>query len=233
MKKLLVALLILPIVLFNLSVTHASNIDENSKKLEEQVKIIKEHATTLNESQIKEAEKIIKESIKEQEILLNGKGTLDYKNANGYKFDETEGNIQTVTIPYKENKENEVSSLNNVTVAFDSKSHIKEYSEVKIEETSTHSKSTVYVNGKESGTATIEKTEKTETKSDGEFHTLGYLDNVNKCMNKYGVNPDTAALAISTCGLVCTVSLGTLCVPCLGTVGAAAGGVIVACFINP
>ncbi|WP_186445230.1 hypothetical protein, partial [Bacillus licheniformis] len=132
--------------------------------------------------------------------------------------------------PYKENVESEVSSLNNVTVVFDSTSDIKQYSEVKINETSTHAKSTVYVNGKEAGSTTIEKT---NTKSNGDFQTAGYIDDVNKCMKKYGVSPETASLAISTCGLVCTVSAGTLCIPCLGTIGAASGGVIVACMINP
>ncbi len=132
--------------------------------------------------------------------------------------------LQTVTIPFKENSKTDVSSLNTLTVAFDSNSKLYEYSEITVTETKETATATVYVNGEEAGSSSIQKA--------GEFQTMGYIDRVNDCMERYGVNPDTAALALSVCGLVCTVSLGTLCVPCLGTVGAAGGGVIVGCFIN-
>lgn len=204
--------------------SQASASKEQSEKFIEQVEYVQENATPLNDTQLESIADKVELAIESNEIKVNNSDELNYEKATGYQFSEEDDNIQTVTIPFKENSETDVSSLNSLTVAFDTESKVTEYSEIVVSETAETATAIVYVNGSEAGTTTIEKTP--------EFQTFGYIDRVNDCMERFGVNPDTAALALSVCGLVCTVSLGTLCVPCLGTVGAAGGGVIVGCFLN-
>lgn len=229
MKKILSLLSIAAMTILSLSFispTYASSIDEEqAKKFAEQVKFVEENAIPLTGAQINETIQLVHIALENQQIVIYNQDELDFNNAMGYQFDESQNNIKTITIPFVGNSKTDVSSLNSLTVAFNSEQNIVEYSEIKVTEGSDYVTSTVYVNGEEAGSTSIEKS------TEG-FQTMGYIDRVNDCMARFGVNPDTAALAISTCGLVCTISLGTLCLPCLGTIGAAGGGVIVGCFIS-
>ncbi|MGG3754289.1 hypothetical protein ABEW49_18980 [Bacillus anthracis] len=229
MKKFLSIITMALMVAFSFSFSNSTQAAQSTplNKVPDQIKLIKEHSTTLTEAQVQKTLDIVQKAIASNQIEVKGDiNKLDFANASGYKFDKEQDNTTIITIPFTDNSKTDVSSLNNVTVALDVKLEILEYSEIKIEETKDTAKSTVYANG--------EKVGSNEIKKGGQDYELktGYIDRVNACMKKFGVTPETAALAISTCGTVCTVSLGTLCLPCLGIFSAAGGGVIIGCFMN-
>lgn len=214
MKKFISIITLAVMAVFSFAFSNPTQASQSASlnKVPDQIKLIKEHSTTLTEAQIQETLDIVQKAIASKKVAVKGDiNKLDFANASGYKFDKEQDNTTILTIPFTDNSKTDVSSLNNVTVALDANLNIIEYSEIKVEETKDTAKSTVYASGEKVGSA--------EVKKDGQNYEMktGYIDRVNACMKKFGVSPETAALAISTCGTVCTVSLGTLCLPCLGS----------------
>ncbi|GIN41469.1 hypothetical protein [Heyndrickxia oleronia] len=201
----------------------SANTDSGNDDFVEKMEQYQDHSTVLGKSEKSQLVEKVKEGIQNQDINVVGDvDQLDYDNSNAFKFDANFENVTSITIPYKDTEG--VKTLSGLTVTFDAQLNQQEYSEIQVTETKTQATSFVYINGSEAGSATIEKSSR--------FQTMGYIDRVNDCMARFGVNPDTAALALTTCGTVCAISLGTLCLPCLGIFGAAGGGVIVGCFLN-
>lgn len=237
MKKYLRAFLVLVVATFSFSFATQSNAatstntSDAAEKYEKQAQYIEENSEALTNKELDKVVQVVQDNIKSDDIKVQGNADkLDYDNAHGYKFNETAKNVTAIVIPYMNNSSNEVSSLNTVTIALDKDLKVEEYSEVKVSETSTTATGTVYVNGEEMGTHEVDKSHDTKP---GTITTMGYVDDVNACMKRFGIQPSTAALALSVCGTVCGVTAGALCIPCLGTIGAAGGGVIAGCMINP
>ncbi|MGM0890714.1 MAG: hypothetical protein ACQEW5_28280 [Bacillota bacterium] len=231
MKKLLNVLVIaIMVVVSAFSFSNSSKAAEENtgiKKLQEQVDLVRNHSQELSDSQLVEVVQIIENKIQNKEIKVVGNDAqLNFDKIKAYAFDETQENAIVITIPYKNVKG--VSVIENLTLVFDETLSLVNYSEAQVDETATKVKTTVYIDGKETGSTEITK----ESKKNGEVRTSGYMDRVVDCMKDWGVTAKTAESIIASCGLVCAVTLGTLCTQCLGFFGTAGLAVAVGCFIS-
>ncbi|MGP4073751.1 hypothetical protein ACTWQB_14495 [Piscibacillus sp. B03] len=194
------------------------------EKLADQVELMQEHTTELDEQQLKNLKKDIRKSIVNNEIDINSKlGDLDFKNIVGYQFDETQENNINVVIPFKNKGENK--SIENLNIALNKDLEVIEYSELLVEETDNTLTSHVYIDGEKVGETTVTKSDSSE----GDFSTQGYMDRVVDCLEGYGINPDTALLLAQTCLTICTFTLGAGCLICAGAVTAGGGTAMAWC----
>jgi hypothetical protein len=225
----------LAITMFSFCFTTADPVfaHDNADEFAELMKFYHDHSQPLKDNQLNNFIKRIRNSIQNKEIKVHSKiKDLDFERAKGYKFDEGLENIDSyyVTIPLKNLPDGSPESISGLTVGFNDSYVIQEYGEIIVNEKNKTYKIKAYKNGKYEGSTTITKHSSQEY---GTIKPMSYMDDVVDCMDRYGVNPDTAKAVVATCGLVCSITLGTGCIVCLGVFGAAGSGVIVGCFINP
>lgn len=179
-------------------------------------------------SGIGEFTQVIQKAIDNREVIVNERvELLDFENASGKKFDEELENITTITVPFKNNSSSKVESFSGLTVSFDSNLNIQQYGEIQLVETDDRITSRVYTNGELAGSTVVNKTRNGER-----VQPTDYLDDVQECLVDFGITPDSAQAIISTCGLVCTITLGTGCIACLGVFGSIGMGIIIGCFTS-
>lgn len=235
-EQILKVLLVLAMLSFSFVVANPTSADNSNtkddvnKKLDDISNIIKNHSTALKKDHTNKAKaiKAIHKSIDNGHLKVKGNSeNLDFDNLKGQKFDKTQDNVTSVTIPFK-NKSG-AHKLANLTVFLDSNNHVKRYSETDVKETTDKASSVLYMNGDKMGGGSVDKSKAQKSQNGEGIHTQGISD-VNKCMSYYGIKPAYISLAITTCSAACATAV--LCAPCVGALEVAGGSAITHCLVG-
>lgn len=195
-------------------------------KIADQVELLDKHTTTLNHLQLEESIDKITSLIETKEIVVQGdQENLDFEQIIAYKFDEEYDHLSVIVIPYKDTAG--PYTIQNLTVIFSEENNLLEFNEIKVTESKEKFKSFTYINGDE-----VSKAEVLKVGVQDDIETFGYMDDVVKCLERYGITPETALLLAQTCLTICTFTLGVGCLICAGAVSAGGATALVWCLTS-
>lgn len=164
--------------------------------------------------------KAVKEAVKSGEIDVRADSALNYGKVTAKKID----NSYLLRVPYASGDIHEMSGL---SVNLNEDAEIFSTSETIIKETAETYEVLAYA-GDESVSKTIVKD---DYNNNGEISILG-LDDVNDCLDDYGVSRALLAAVAAGCGFICIGTIGTGCLACYGSYLAVDGGIIAGCLLQ-